>query len=141
MSKPKHDPVNHPSHYCLGGIEVLDAIEAWKLDYHRGNAIKYIARAGRKDPAKKSEDLRKAVFYLRRLIELVKKRKKNKKIKALSGIGLHKACKAWELNGGRLYAVEMIVLSRFGNKAQEIAMLDRAISYLEAVVYATEAAS
>lgn len=132
----KSDPVNHPSHYCRGGIEVLDAIEAWGLDYHRGNAIKYIARAGHKDPAKEAEDLRKAIFYLRRKIDLVRKRKKTKaKVKVLGGIGLHKACKAWELDDGRLYAVEMIVFSRFGDQEQEIAMLDRATGYLDAVVY------
>lgn len=140
--RPAHDPVNHPSHYCRGGIEVLDAIEAWELDYHRGNAVKYIARAGYKDPAKEAEDLKKAVFYLRRLIELIKRRKKGKKkVKVLSGVGLHKACKAWELDDGRLYAVEMIVLSLFGDKAQETAMLDRAIGFLEAVIYVKEGAS
>lgn len=63
-----HDPVNHPSHYCQGGIEVLDAIEAWKLGYHLGNAVKYIARAGKKDPSKEVEDLKKARFYLDRHI-------------------------------------------------------------------------
>lgn len=66
---PAHDPVNHPSHYCLGGIEVLDAIEAWELPYHLGNVVKYIARAGRKDPAKTVEDLKKARFYLDRFIK------------------------------------------------------------------------
>ena len=67
------DPVSHPAHYCMGGIEVLDAIEAWGLGYHRGNAVKYIARAGRKDPAKEVEDLRKARFYLDREIERLMK--------------------------------------------------------------------
>ena len=67
------DPVSHPAHYCMGGIEVLDAIEAWGLGYHRGNAVKYIARAGRKDPAKEVEDLRKARFYLDREIERLTK--------------------------------------------------------------------
>lgn len=68
-----NDPVNHPAHYCMGGVEVLTAIEAWGLGYHRGNAIKYIARAGRKDPAKEVEDLRKARFYLDREIERLTK--------------------------------------------------------------------
>ena len=47
-----NDPVNHPSHYTDGKIEVLDFIEDKKLNYHRGNAIKYICRAGKKDPEK-----------------------------------------------------------------------------------------
>ena len=42
-------------------------------NYHRGNAVKYIARAGRKDPAKEVEDLRKARFYLDREIERLMK--------------------------------------------------------------------
>ena len=60
------DSVNHPSHYCMGGIEVIDAIEAWGFGhgFNRGNAIKYIARAGRKDPAKEVEDLKKARLYI-----------------------------------------------------------------------------
>ena len=68
---PTHDPVNHPSHYCLGGIEVLDAIEAWTLPYHLGNVVKYIARAGKKDPTKMLEDLKKAQFYLNRHIAML----------------------------------------------------------------------
>ena len=67
------DTVSHPAHYCMGGIEVLHAIEACGLTYHRGNAVKYIARAGRKDPAKEVEDLRKARFYLDREIERLMK--------------------------------------------------------------------
>jgi len=63
-----NDPVNHPTHYCLGGIEVLDAIEAWELPYHLGNVVKYIARAGRKDKAAYLQDLKKAQFYLNRFI-------------------------------------------------------------------------
>lgn len=60
------DAVEHPSHYNMGGIEVIDAIEAWGFGegFNRGNAIKYIARAGRKDPAKEVEDLKKARFYI-----------------------------------------------------------------------------
>ena len=41
----EHDNVNHPSHYTDGSIEVLDFIEDKKLNYHRGNAIKYICRS------------------------------------------------------------------------------------------------
>lgn len=63
-----NDNVNHPSHYTFGNIEVIDAIEDWKLGYHLGNAVKYIARAGKKDPSKTKEDLEKAVWYLNRYI-------------------------------------------------------------------------
>ena len=64
-----HDPVNHPSHYTSGKIEVIDFIEDQKLNYHRGNAVKYIARAGKKDPAKEVEDLKKGLWYLTREIQ------------------------------------------------------------------------
>lgn len=58
--------VNHPSHYNMGSIEVISAIEDWGFGegFNRGNAIKYIARAGRKDPSKEIEDLEKARFYI-----------------------------------------------------------------------------
>ena len=69
------DIVNKPAHYTFSKIEVIDAIEAWELPYHLGAAVKYIARAGRKDPAKKLEDLQKAVWYLNRYIEQEKKTK------------------------------------------------------------------
>jgi len=66
------DPVTHPSHYNSGKIEVIEAIEDWGLGFHRGNAIKYIARAGKKDPTKEVEDLRKAIWYIERDIEIKK---------------------------------------------------------------------
>ena len=62
------DPVNHPAHYTDGSIEVIDFIEDKNLDFHLGNAVKYIARAGKKDPDKTVEDLKKAVWYLNRRI-------------------------------------------------------------------------
>ena len=63
--------VNHPDHYNLGGVEVIDAVEAWGFGegFNRGNAIKYIARAGRKDPKTEIEDLKKAEWYIQREIE------------------------------------------------------------------------
>lgn len=61
------DPIDHPDHYTVGGIEVIDAIEAWGLGFHAGNVVKYVARAGRKGDA--LEDLKKARWYLDRLIE------------------------------------------------------------------------
>lgn len=63
------DNVNHPAHYNFGKIEVIDFIEQQHLGFHLGNSVKYISRAGRKDPAKTIEDLKKAVWYLNRQIE------------------------------------------------------------------------
>ena len=59
------DAVNHPQHY--GGdttYEVIKVITAWNLGFDLGNVTKYVARAGKKDPTKELEDLRKARFYL-----------------------------------------------------------------------------
>ena len=67
----KNDNVNHPSHYTDGNIEVIDYIEDKGFGYHLGNAIKYISRAGKKDPKKTAEDLRKAVWYIERYIGLI----------------------------------------------------------------------
>lgn len=74
-----NDAVNHPSHYTFGKIETIDVIEDWELPYHLGNAVKYISRAGRKDPSKKLEDLEKARWYLNRYIELLEKKAKNER--------------------------------------------------------------
>ena len=65
---PPADNVNHPSHYTSGKIEVIDFIEDKELGFHLGNAVKYISRAGRKNPDKTVEDLRKAVWYINREI-------------------------------------------------------------------------
>lgn len=57
------DPVNHPSHYTGGkGPEVIETTR-W-MSFNRGNAVKYICRAGKKDPDKEIEDLEKAIWYL-----------------------------------------------------------------------------
>ena len=69
-----NDPVNHPSHYTQGKIECIDFITDKKLNFCRGNAVKYIVRAGLKDPAKEIEDLEKAVFYINREIHDLKER-------------------------------------------------------------------
>ena len=69
INNPPADNVNHPAHYTFGQIEVIDFIEDKHLGFHLGNAVKYISRAGRKDPAKTIEDLRKAAWYLNRQIE------------------------------------------------------------------------
>jgi len=68
-----HDPVNSPAHYTSSGIETIDAIEAWGLGFNLGNCVKYVSRAGKKDPAKFIEDLEKARFYLDREITNARK--------------------------------------------------------------------
>lgn len=65
--EPKADPVNHPAHYKVGGIETIDFIEAKALGYHLGNAVKYITRADHK--GNRLQDLQKAKWYIDRAIE------------------------------------------------------------------------
>lgn len=64
--------VDHPSHYNSGKIEVIDYIEDQSLGFCLGNAVKYISRAGKKDPTKEVEDLKKAIWYVERRIKQIK---------------------------------------------------------------------
>lgn len=64
--------IDHPAHYNVGKIEVIDAIEDWSLGFNLGNVVKYVARADHKGRA--LEDLKKAVWYLSREIERREKR-------------------------------------------------------------------
>ena len=70
----KEEKVNHPNHYNAGKIEVIDFIEDQKLGFHLGNAIKYICRAGKKDPKKIMEDLDKAIWYINRYKETIEEK-------------------------------------------------------------------
>lgn len=63
----KSEMVDHPDHYNQGSIEVIDVIEDWDLDFRLGNAVKYIARAGKKNNEVK-QDLEKAIWYIKRYI-------------------------------------------------------------------------
>ena len=72
------DPINHPSHYVDGGIETLDYILAKKMDFLIGQVCKYISRAGKKDPNKEIEDLKKAQFYLNRKIAELEEQESHK---------------------------------------------------------------
>lgn len=64
-----YDPINNPSHYTDGGYETIDFIEKMQLGYHLGNVVKYISRAGKKNPDP-IEDLKKAMWYLNRLMKI-----------------------------------------------------------------------
>ncbi len=66
------DTVTKPLHYNTGKIEVRDFIADQKLNYDRGSAVKYICRAGKKDPTKEIEDLQKAINSLEHEISVIK---------------------------------------------------------------------
>lgn len=65
------DPTN-PSYYKNLQPEPVTVIEGWGLGFHLGNTVKYISRAGIKEPAKEIEDLEKAAWYLARHIANLK---------------------------------------------------------------------
>lgn len=67
----EHDAVNHPAHYTAhkSGVECITVTE--HFNFNRGNAIKYIWRAGEK--RRELEDLKKAEWYLRREIARLSK--------------------------------------------------------------------
>ena len=69
-AKESADPVNHPEHYKVGGIETIDFIEAKGLSYHLGNVVKNITRADHK--GNRLQDLEKAQWYLSREISRLK---------------------------------------------------------------------
>ena len=65
------DEVNHPLHYTrYKGLEIIDLTE--QMNFNRGNAVKYIARAGIKNPETEIQDLEKAEWYIRREIERIR---------------------------------------------------------------------
>ncbi len=59
--------INHPSHYTTGAIEPIDYILDHDMNYLEGNVIKYITRYRFKNG---SEDLKKAKWYLEKLISM-----------------------------------------------------------------------
>ncbi len=68
------EKVNHPDHY--GGesnpYETIKVIYAWDLNFHLGNVVKYISRAGKKSE-NSIEDLKKAEWYLSRYVQFIQK--------------------------------------------------------------------
>lgn len=75
------DNVNHPIHYTSdpSGIECIEITKY--RDFCIGNAIKYLWRAGLKEDSilsqkdKTIEDLKKAIFYINKEIELIQQSK------------------------------------------------------------------
>ena len=64
------DNVTNPKHYTQGKIEVMDFIVDQKMNFLEGNIIKYVSRYKFKNGL---EDLKKAAFYLDRLIKEAEK--------------------------------------------------------------------
>ena len=61
--------VNNPEHYQSdSGMEVIDVIEEFKLNFNLGNVVKYVLRAGKKSDSA-TRDLKKALWYLERELD------------------------------------------------------------------------
>jgi hypothetical protein len=78
--KDECDAVDHPSHYTSGDIECIDAIRSalgdeWFKGFCRGNAIKYLWRAGKKEGEPAEKDLEKAKWYIKKEISVWEKNK------------------------------------------------------------------
>ena len=70
-----NNAVDHPAHYCYSKYEPKDVIRGWGLNFNLGSAVKYIARAGRKDDI--IQDLEKAKKFLEFEIEALKLDREN----------------------------------------------------------------
>lgn len=97
--------IDHPEYYKAGGIEAIDVIEDWKLDFCLGNAIKYIARAGKKSDDVRT-DLEKAAWYIKRHWDGVK----NGKIQPIAAqtrtkYHMEDVCEAWGIADDTLFFV------------------------------------
>jgi hypothetical protein len=67
----EHDAVNNPTHYTRYAVDVIEITQ--DMNFCRGNAVKYLCRAGYKDPASEMEDLLKAQWYINREIARLEK--------------------------------------------------------------------
>lgn len=71
MNQPanKYEYVDHPAHYNPGQYETIKVIRAYNLNFAKGNAVKYILRAGKKPHQRQIQDLQKAIWYIQNEIE------------------------------------------------------------------------
>lgn len=63
------DEISQPTHYTTGGIEPIKFIQSHSMNFEKGNVIKYVTRAGKKEGQKEVKDLKKARQYLDFLIK------------------------------------------------------------------------
>ena len=68
---PVEGPKYDPPHYQKGKIQVWDFIADQKLDFFKGNVVKYVCRAGTKSGETELDDLMKAKVYVEKAIELL----------------------------------------------------------------------
>lgn len=134
LKNKNKEKVNHPKHYNFGSIEVIQVIEDWNLDFSLGNTIKYIGRAGYKDPNKKKEDLQKALWYLKRSISYYSSKENlfNDSIIGKKELDIDDILSDWNLSDCLSKAVTKIYLSLIENvKTSKLNLLELAAQDLE----------
>ena len=82
------DAIHRPDHYCYSKYEPKDVIHEWGLNFNLGSAVKYIARAGRKDDI--LQDLEKAREFLTFEIEAIKEARPDDEIAKAFGLNINK---------------------------------------------------
>ena len=63
----------NPIYYQSKNIQAIDVIEAFDLNFNKGNVVKYVLRAGKKEDNDIIQDLKKAHWYIEREIERIEK--------------------------------------------------------------------
>ena len=81
------DAIHRPDHYCYSKYEPKDVIHEWGLNFNLGSAVKYIARAGRKDDI--LQDLEKAREFLTFEIEAIKEARADDEIAKAFGLNVN----------------------------------------------------
>ncbi|AHJ02910.1 hypothetical protein AX10_00055 [Listeria monocytogenes WSLC1001] len=71
-----NDEISQPSHYTSGGIEPIEFIQSHNMNFEKGNVIKYVTRAGKKEGQTEVKDLKKARQYLDFLIGKLEEKEK-----------------------------------------------------------------
>jgi len=58
--------INHPDYYKRNGLEAIDIIEEYNLNFSEGSIVKYLWRMGLKDGEVLEKDQKKALWYFDR---------------------------------------------------------------------------
>jgi hypothetical protein len=116
------ESVHHPAHY--GGednpYEAIKVIEAWELGFCLGNTVKYISRAGKKDPEAVLQDLEKASWYLKREIE--NRKKEPEAAIGVKDVGVRAVYVQYKPGGGDLFTEKLASIQIAGSDlAQTVA--------------------
>lgn len=109
------DPVNHPQHYTVASLEVIDIIERFNMNFHIGNVFKYIVRHQHK--GKPIEDLKKALWYIERYKQIFEKKDES--------VDIRDIMKEFDLNSSKQNGLKENFLDHYNFKAAIINIIDR----------------